>query len=95
MEQKHIDNYLQTVENYEVLLKEIRAKDVDEYNALKMKLELDIQSLEQHLETMRATYQLNAEKLEYNYRVLLERDLENSSTINQQKRKARTFLTKT
>lgn len=30
--------------------------------------------LEQHLETMRATYQLNAEKLEYNYRVLLERD---------------------
>lgn len=92
MEQKHIDNYLQTVENYDVLLKEIRAKDVDEYNALKMKLELDIQSLEQHLETMRATYQLNAEKLEYNYRVLLERDLENSSTINQQKRKARTSL---
>lgn len=30
--------------------------------------------LEQHLETMRATYQLNAEKLEYNYRVLLARD---------------------
>lgn len=38
------------------------------------RLESDIAVLEQHLETMRATYQLNAEKLEYNYRVLLERD---------------------
>lgn len=38
------------------------------------RLESDIAVLEQHLEQMRATYQLNAEKLEYNYRVLLERD---------------------
>ena len=36
---------------------------------------------------MRATYQLNTEKLDYNYRVLVERDHENQSTINQQKRK--------
>lgn len=36
---------------------------------------------------MRATYQLNTEKLEYNYRVLVERDHENTATINQQKRK--------
>lgn len=33
---------------------------------------------------MTATYQLNTEKLEYNYRVLLERDEENAATINQQ-----------
>ncbi len=32
-------------------------------------------------------YQLNTEKLEYNYRVLVERDHENQATINQQKRK--------
>jgi hypothetical protein len=44
---------------------------------LKIRLETDIQNLEQHLETMRATYQLNTEKLEYNYRVLVERDHEN------------------
>lgn len=35
------------------------------------RLETDIQNLEQHLEAMRATYQLNTEKLEYNYRVLV------------------------
>ena len=36
---------------------------------------------------MRAAYQLNQEKLDYNYRVLLERDAENQATITQQKRK--------
>ena len=37
---------------------------------------------------MRATYQLNQEKLDYNYRVLVERDSENTTTIKQQKKKA-------
>lgn len=46
-----------------------------------------IQTLEQQLEEMRATYQLNTEKLEYNYRVLTERDMENSATLSHQKRK--------
>ena len=36
---------------------------------------------------MRATYQLNQEKLDYNYRVLVERDSENTNTIKQQKKK--------
>ena len=36
---------------------------------------------------MRSTYQLNTEKLEYNFRVLSERDFENANTIAQQKRK--------
>lgn len=46
-----------------------------------------VQTLEQQLEEMRATYQLNTEKLEYNYRVLTERDMENSATLSHQKRK--------
>ena len=36
---------------------------------------------------MRATYQLNTEKLEYNYQVLKKRDDENMIVINHQKRK--------
>lgn len=36
---------------------------------------------------MRAIYQLNSEKLDYNYKVLIERDSENQATISQQKRK--------
>lgn len=36
---------------------------------------------------MRSTYQLNTEKLEYNFRVLSERDFENATTVGLQKRK--------
>lgn len=52
-----------------------------------IKLQNEIQALEQQLQDMRATYLLNQEKLEYNFRVLTERDVENSNTISQQKKK--------
>ena len=45
------------------------------------------QILEQQLQQMRATYQLNQEKLEYNFQVLKKRDEENTITKSQQKRK--------
>lgn len=61
--------------------------DAQDYNSLKICLENDRQNLERHMEVMLATYQLNIEKLDYNYRVLVERDHENGITINQQKRK--------
>merc|ERR1719171_768465 len=64
-----------------------RVQDAEDYNILKIKLETEIQTLEQQLEEMRATYQLNQEKLDYNYRVLAERDSENTNTIKQQKKK--------
>ena len=43
--------------------------------------------MEQQLQQMKATYQLNQEKLEYNYQVLQKRDEENAKTKSQQKRK--------
>ncbi len=55
------------------------------------RLETDLQALEQHLESMRAVYQLNQEKLDYNCSVLGERENENSSTISQQKRRLSSF----
>ena len=64
-----------------------QVSDAQDYNALKIRLESDRQNLERHMEVMLATYQLNIEKLDYNYRVLVERDHENGVTINQQKRK--------
>jgi len=65
----------------------LRMKDSEHYNQVKLKLETDIQNLEQELQRMRATYQLNAEKLEYNLQVLRKRDDENQTTKIQQKRK--------
>ena len=87
LEQNFMEKMLEQSEEYQRKLEELRVLDAEDFNILKIRLETDIQSLEQHLEAIRATYQLNTEKLEYNYRVLVERDQENQSTINQQKRK--------
>ncbi|MEW5307357.1 MAG: hypothetical protein WDW36_009761 [Sanguina aurantia] len=87
MEADFMERFLAAVEGYQGVLEALRVADAEDYHILKIRLETDIQNLEQHLEAMRATYQLNTEKLEYNYRVLVERDHENQATINQQKRK--------
>ncbi|MCO5600265.1 hypothetical protein L7F22_054375 [Adiantum nelumboides] len=77
---KRIDDYAKSLEN-------IRTQDNEDYNLLKIRLETDVQILEQHLESMAAAYQLNTEKLDYNYSVLVERDHDNYITAGQQKRK--------
>ena len=87
MELHFMESKMEREEAYADELEKLRTQDAEEYNQLKIKLEMDIQKLEQQLEEMRATYQLNTEKLEYNYRVLTERDMENSTTLSQQKRK--------
>ena len=87
LEQAFMEMMAERAEHYQNELERHRVNDAEEYNILKIRLETDVQNLEQHLEAMRATYQLNTEKLEYNYRVLVERDHENQSTISQQRRK--------
>ncbi|KAI5054307.1 hypothetical protein GOP47_0027246 [Adiantum capillus-veneris] len=77
---KRIEDYTKSLEN-------IRTQDNEDYNLLKIRLETDVQILEQHLESMAAAYQLNTEKLDYNYAVLVERDHDNYITAGQQKRK--------
>ena len=59
----------------------------EEFQALKIKLETEIQNLQQQLAQMRATCQLNSEKLEYSFQVLKKRDEENMLTLTQQKRR--------
>jgi dynein regulatory complex protein 1 len=61
--------------------------DYEAYNSLKIKLENDIHLLEQQLAQMKATYQLNMEKLEYNYQVLKKREDENAGILAGQKRR--------
>ncbi|XP_071226910.1 dynein regulatory complex protein 1 isoform X2 [Salvelinus alpinus] len=87
---KELENVMQRmkrVDEYEVLLQQLRTEDAEEYNMIKIKLDTDVQILEQQLQQMKATYQLNQEKLEYNFQVLKKRDEENTITKSQQKRK--------
>ncbi len=71
----------------------MRAADAENYNAIKVTLENNIQLLEQQLEQMRATYQLNTEKLEYNHSVLEERDAENRMKMDVHQQRAVLFRT--
>merc|ERR1719389_33479 len=86
-EEQYMEARRGRVEEHQLQLEAQRVQDAEDYNILKIKLETEIQTLEQQLEEMRATYQLNQEKLDYNYRVLVERDSENTNTIKQQKKK--------
>jgi len=56
MELAYMDAKQKREEQYQRELDELVVKDAEEYNKLKIKLETDIQTLEQQLEEMRATY---------------------------------------
>lgn len=74
-------------EEYHEDLEKVRREDQEAYNKLKVNLENHIQLLEQQLEEMRAMYQLNTEKLNYNFQVLKEREKENLTTVDHLKRR--------
>ena len=74
-------------EQYQKEIEELITKGADQYNKLKIELEMNIQTLKQQLEEIRATYQLNTEKLDYNYRVLTELDVEKNAELTRYKRR--------
>ncbi|XP_058988420.1 dynein regulatory complex protein 1 isoform X2 [Mustela lutreola] len=86
-ELEYLMNRIKKIEDYEKQLNKQRVWDWEEYNMIKIKLEQDVQVLEQQLQQMKATYQLNQEKLEYNFQVLKKRDEESTVIKSQQKRK--------
>ena len=75
------------IERNEADVQHLRVRNAEEFNHIKIKLENDIQILQQQIQQMKATFQLNAEKLEYNFQVLKKRDEENTVTMSQQKRR--------
>nr|XP_051699083.1 dynein regulatory complex protein 1 isoform X1 [Oryctolagus cuniculus] len=86
-ELEYLINRLKKVEDYEKQLNRQSIWDCEEHNMIKVKLEQDVQILEQQLQQMKAIHQLNREKLEYNFQVLKKRDEENTVIKSQQKRK--------
>uniref|UniRef100_A0A2K5BY59 Dynein regulatory complex protein 1 n=1 Tax=Aotus nancymaae TaxID=37293 RepID=A0A2K5BY59_AOTNA len=86
-ELEYLINRMKKVEDYEKQLNKQRIWDCEEYNMIKIKLEQDVQILEQQLQQRKAVYQLNQEKLEYNLQVLKKRDEESTAIKSQQKRK--------
>lgn len=68
-------------DSYAKQLEDLRTKDANDQAEQKIKLEKEMQILEKCMEDMKAVYRLNEEKLEFNHKVLKEREKVNSNTI--------------
>ncbi|KAI3426074.1 hypothetical protein D9Q98_008042 [Chlorella vulgaris] len=87
VEQEFLEQYLAACEQYEGELERLRVAGLAEHGALKRRLEADVAALELHPDGIRATHALNTDKLDYNYRVLVERERESNDALLQQKRR--------
>eukprot|EP00040_Diaphanoeca_grandis_P003714 m.25648 g.25648 ORF g.25648 m.25648 type:complete len:656 (-) comp15112_c0_seq1:195-2162(-) len=78
---------LGSLEEHESRMEHARETGHEDYMTIKAKLEDDIALLEQQLEKTRAIYQLNTEKLDYNFEVLKKRKKENMDSKTQLSKK--------
>lgn len=79
-------------EEHSKQLEELRSSDANLQAEQKIKLEREMQILEKCMEDMRAVYRLNQEKLDFNHKVLSEREAVNNKTQNALKEKKRKFM---
>ena len=73
MEQDFAVNRKKAEEDFEKKIEELRIEGMQIFTNTKIKMENDIQNLEKCYEEMKALYQLNTEKLDYNLKVLKEK----------------------
>ncbi|KAK2510854.1 hypothetical protein Q9233_017372 [Columba guinea] len=93
IELEYIHTRLRKVEDFEKQLKQLLLQDEEEYNSMKIQLEIEVQNLEKQLQQMKAAYQLTQEKLDFNLQVLRKQDEENAIIRGQQKRKINRLYT--
>jgi len=87
LEQGFMEKKAKQIRDSQAQFDDERAKEAEEYNFMKIQLETTVQKLEQDFQQIQATFQLNQEKLEYNFQILFEKDMENLNVITQLKRK--------
>lgn len=78
-------------EHYTSELEKLRTQDANDQAEQKIKLEKEMQVLQKCMEDMKAVYRLNEEKLDFNHRVLREREKVNKATIEGLKKRERKY----
>ena len=89
MEQDFAENRKKAEEDFEKKIDELRIEGMKNYTNTKIRMENDIQNLEKCYEEMKALYQLNTEKLDYNLKVLKEKKDENHQAHEDLRKKLR------
>merc|ERR1712100_556349 len=70
LEQGFMEKKAKEIRKSQATFDDERAKEAEEYNFMKIMLETTVQKLEQDFQQIQATFQLNHEKLDYNYQIL-------------------------
>ena len=89
VEEKFLDQRSKNEQEYADKLEKLRTNDANDQAEQKIKLEKEMQILEKCMEDMKAVYRLNEEKLDFNHRILKEREKVNSNQILSLKSKDR------
>lgn len=87
LEKTWVDERDQREEQFINEIEKLRITGAKNFANSKISLETEIQNLEKCLEDMKALYQLNQEKLDYNLKVLKEKHEENQHLFDELKRK--------
>lgn len=82
-----VDRRKEIMHEYEEEMKRVVIEHQEEFRAQKISFELEIQKLQQEVQSTRALCFMNVEKLDYSYAVLKRREDENAIVKNQQKRR--------
>ena len=91
LEEECMNKRSQDYEHYTAELEKLKTQDANDQAEQKIKLEKEMQILQKCMEDMKAVYRLNEEKLEFNYRVLKDRELVNKATLDSLKKRERKF----
>lgn len=100
--EKDVKNHEETEGKYEIMrendmeqnmknLEDMRIENEKKYATVKIKAETEIQNCEKCFEEMKALYQLNTEKLNYNYKVLEKKIEENNNLLTELSKKESDF----
>jgi dynein regulatory complex protein 1 len=94
--QSHIDaeeefasKRVKAEEDFTKKIEDLRVDGAKNYASTKIRMETEIQELEKYYEEMKALYQLNTEKLDYNLKVLREKKDENNKMLADMTKKER------
>lgn len=82
-----LDRRKEIMREYDKEMRRVVIEHQEEFRAQKINFELEIQKLQQEVQSTKALCFMNIEKLDYSYAVLKRREDENAIVKNQQKRR--------
>lgn len=92
MEENFVKQREFTEDKYLLEIRKLKQAKYREYFDLKLALEKEIENHQKCFEDMEAIYNLNSEKLNYNYKVLSEKNKENISLAESLKKEERNYI---